>query len=223
MKLYDLSWCPWARRVTIYLKEKGIANVEVVSLRYGEEKSPQMLQKNPLGFLPFLELEDGHVLMDSMAIVQYLEERFPSPSLVGRTPEERCRLNAYLAMVNEFFVRSVQIHTNRLPQFARTVKQSAEAADWLQPSYDRTLATLESLSDDHGPFLLGERLTLADCALYPMHHYQSENFQLDVFSERHPKLRRWAAMFATRASAPCPLRDDGLRELGEPPLPLRMR
>lgn len=219
MKLHDLAWGPWTRRVTIYLKEKNITDIEVVAHHYGDEKSPEMLKKNPLGFLPSLETDDDTVLIDSLAIMHYIEELYPSPSFIGRSPQERSRMNAFLNLVNEFFIRALPIHVNRIPQFARVVKQSEETAAWLQPFYDRTLESMEVLADDKGPFLMGERITMVDCALYPMYHHNIENYGLELFNESHPRLLRWAKMFSQRDSAPCPLRDDGLREVEEPPPP----
>jgi glutathione S-transferase len=213
MKLYDLSWGPWTRRVTIYLKEKGIDDVEVVALQYGEQRSPEMVKKNPLGFLPCLELDDGTCLIDSLAINEYLEEIHPEPNFIGRNPVERARTRAFLNTVNELFVKALPIYANTLPQFARVTTQSRETAQWLRPFFDRTLASLELLADANGPFLLGERISLADCALYPLLHHNLDNYNDRVLTDEHPKLQRWFETFARRPSAPCPLRDDGLREV----------
>lgn len=219
MKLYDLAWGPWTRRVTIYLKEKKITDIEVIGLRYGEEKSPHMLRKNPLGYLPLLETDDGRLLIDSLAIMEYLEECYPAPNFIGFNAADRARTRAFLNLVNEFFVRALPVYANTIPQFSRVVTQSAETARWLRPFFDRSLASMEMLADQRGPFLMGERITLADCALYPMIHHNIENFGIDTFADCHPKLRRWAEGFSTRESAACPLRDDGLREPGPPPAP----
>ncbi len=219
MKLYDLAWGPWTRRVTIYLKEKGITDIEIVSLKYGDEKSPELLEKNPLGFLPFLELDDGTVLVDSIAIMEYLEELYPDPVFVGQNACERNRFRSYLNLVNEFFLRALPIYVNRIPQFSQVLTQSPETADWLQPFFDKTIECMEFLADDEGPFLMGKQISIVDCALYPMVHHNAENFDIETFPAKYPKLHRWAEMFAKRPSAPCPLRDDGLREKDGPPPP----
>lgn len=217
MKLYDLAWGPWTRRVTVYLKEKGVSDIEIVSLEYGDEKSPALLKKNPLGFLPFLELDEGSVLTDSIAIMKYLEELYPSPSFVGRSAEERCRMEGYLLAVNELFIRALPVYANRIPQFARVLEQSEHVASWLEPFYKQTVSVLEELADEKGPFLMGERITLVDCALYPMYHHNMANYGIETFGEDCVKLQRWAKMFSKRDSAPCPLRNDGLLEEGDPP------
>lgn len=219
MKLYDLSWGPWTRRVTIYLKEKGITDVEVQELSYGEQRSPEMLRKNPLSFLPTLELEDGQCLFDSLAIIEYLEERYPEPNFIGRTAIERQKTRAYMHLCNEFFNRCMPYYANSLPQFARAMTQSPETAAWMKPFLDRSLVGLETLASDEGPFLMGPRISIADCALYPMVHHNAENYGDHFLTDDHPKLKRWAEMFARRPSAACPLRDDGLRELDFVPEP----
>lgn len=213
MKLYDLAWGPWTRRVTIYLKEKGIDDIEIIDLFYGDQRSPEMLKKNPLSYLPSLELDDGRCLIDSLAIIEYLEEIYPEPNFIGRNPIERAQMRAFLNVVNELYVRALPIYANTIPQFARAVSQSRGTAEWLQPFFNRSLESLELLTDAHGPFLMGDRVTVADCALYPLIHHNMENYGIPVVTRDHPKLKRWAELFAKRPSAPCPLRDDGLREL----------
>lgn len=219
MKLYDLSWGPWTRRVTIYLMEKGITEVEVVPLLYGEQRDPEMVKKNPLGFLPTLELDDGTCLFDSLAIIEFLEELYPKPNFIGKTPVQRERTRAYMHLCNEFFNRCMPYYANHLPQFSRAMEQSPETAAWIKPFLDRSLFGLETLASQEGPFLLGGDISVADCALYPMVHHNAENFDDHFLTDEHPKLKRWAAMFSKRASAACPLRDDGLREIDpvEPP------
>lgn len=218
MKLYDLSWGPWPRRVTIYIKEKGIPDISIVPLYYGEQREPRMIEKNPLSFIPVLELDDGTCLVDSLAIIEYLEEIYPSPDFIGDTAVERARMRTYMHLCNEFFNRCMPYYGNALPQFARALTQSPETALWIKPFLDRSLASLETLASAEGPFLMGDRISIADCALYPMVHHNAANYDDHFLTDAYPKLQRWAAMFAKRESARCPLRDDGLREL-EPILP----
>jgi glutathione S-transferase len=60
---------------------------------------------------------------------------------------------------------------------------------------------------------MGDRVTVADCALYPMVHHNAVNFDDHFLTAEYPKLQRWAQLFAERESAECPQRDDGLREI----------
>jgi glutathione S-transferase len=210
VKLYDLAWGPWCRRVTIYLKEKGISGVEVVSLKYGDEQSSEMLKKNPLSYLPFLELDDGRILADTLAIIEYFEELYPTPNFMGRDPVERAKIRAYLYNTNELGTTTKYQMAHRLPEFKRFITQYQEVADALQPFVDRSLAGLELLAHDQGPFLMGDRVTVADCALFPLLQYIATNHHVQLLTDGHPKLTRWYAMFVQRPSAPVLLRDDGL-------------
>jgi glutathione S-transferase len=85
MKLYDGGRAPNPRRVRIFLAEKGISlPLEPVDLGRLQHKSPGYAAVNPLQRLPALELDDGSVLTESMAICRYFEESQPEPVLFGR-------------------------------------------------------------------------------------------------------------------------------------------
>ena len=95
MKLYTFPPAPNPRRLQTYLGEKQIRiPVELVSLPNGDHKRPEIVAKNPMAALPFLELEDGTVLTESLAIMEYLEELHPDPPMLGRTPVERALVRA---------------------------------------------------------------------------------------------------------------------------------
>src|SRR5262245_39217671 len=93
MKLYMFPLAPNPRRVVVYLKEKGIELSFVsIDVTKGENRTPEFLAKNPSGALPVLELDDGTVLTESLAIVEYLEELHPNKPMIGTTPLERARV-----------------------------------------------------------------------------------------------------------------------------------
>ena len=90
MKFYDCATAPSPRRVRIFLAEKGITvPVVQVNLREGEHLQPAFRKINPEATVPALELDDGTVINDAIAICAYFEELHPEPPLIGRTPEER--------------------------------------------------------------------------------------------------------------------------------------
>ncbi len=90
MKLYDGGRAPNPRRVTVFLKEKGI-EVETVPVDMGSlgHKSTEITAKNPLQRLPILELDDGTVICESVAICRYFEEVQPDPPLFASMPRTR--------------------------------------------------------------------------------------------------------------------------------------
>lgn len=107
MKLYlDTGRAPNPRKVRIYLAEKGLElPVKLVDLRAGEQRSPEFLKMNPFAGVPILELDDGTIIPESLAIIEYLEEIYPEPPLIGADPvtralvrawERRCEIGVYL-------------------------------------------------------------------------------------------------------------------------------
>ena len=90
MKIYDTKTAPTPRRVRIFLAEKGIEIEYVqVDLAKGENLSPEMRAKNPIGKIPVLELDDGTCIGESDAICLYFEALQPEPPLMGVTPLEK--------------------------------------------------------------------------------------------------------------------------------------
>jgi glutathione S-transferase len=90
MKLYDMRSGLNPRRVRIFLAEKGLELPKVeVDMVKGDNRTAEFLALNPLGTLPVLELDDGTVLTESIAICRYLEELHPDPPLFGVDPLDR--------------------------------------------------------------------------------------------------------------------------------------
>jgi glutathione S-transferase len=107
MLLYlDTGRAPNPRKVRIYLAEKGLTlPTKELNLRAGEQRSPEFLKKNPFAGVPILELDDGTVIAESLPIMEYLEELYPEPPLIGsdsvtralvRMWERRCEIGVYL-------------------------------------------------------------------------------------------------------------------------------
>jgi glutathione S-transferase len=108
MKLYlDTGRAPNPRKVRIYLAEKGLnVPTQELNLRAGEQRSPEFLKMNLFAGVPILELDDGTVIPESLAIIEYLEEIYPEPPLIGKDPvsralvrawERRCEIGVYLS------------------------------------------------------------------------------------------------------------------------------
>jgi len=103
MKLYDGGRAPNPRRVRVFLAEKGI-KVPTVQVDLGAmaHRSPEYTAVNPLQRVPALELDDGTIITESIAICRYFELMQPEPVLFGRTPKE-------IAIV-EMWQRRVELH-----------------------------------------------------------------------------------------------------------------
>src|SRR5216684_6960662 len=90
MKIYGFALAPNPRRLRIFLAEKGLKiPSEEVDISQGKNRTPEMLAKNPAGGLPFMELDDGTHLAESVAICRYLEGLHPEPNLMGKDNHER--------------------------------------------------------------------------------------------------------------------------------------
>jgi glutathione S-transferase len=84
MKIFDLKSGLNTRRVRIFLAEKGLEIPRVeVDMAGGENQRPEYLAKNPMGTMPLLELDDGTVIAESIAICRYFEILHPDPPLFG--------------------------------------------------------------------------------------------------------------------------------------------
>ena len=93
MKLYDCTTAPSPRRARIFIAEKGLdIGFRQVDLAAGEQLGEDYLAKVPTGMVPALELDDGTVITENLAIAWYLERAHPEPPLMGTTPKETARV-----------------------------------------------------------------------------------------------------------------------------------
>jgi glutathione S-transferase len=89
----------------MFLAEKGVEMDYVqIDLQKGENLTPEFKQKNPMGKVPVLELDDGTCIAESMAICRYFEEIKPEPLLMGRTPVERAQVEMWQRWLEMYFL-----------------------------------------------------------------------------------------------------------------------
>ena len=169
MKLFVSPRAPSPRRVTMFLAEKGVTELELVtvSIAHSEHKSATYLAKSPQAKVPALELDDGRVLTETRAICTYLEGRYPEPNLMGVDFEER----AFIEMTDrriEFYLlggfANCIRHTHpglapleqpQFPEFGRSQGEKVrDVARWL----DQELAKQ--------PYVAGARFTIADITTF---------------------------------------------------------
>ena len=165
MKLYTSHRAPNPRRVRWVMAEKGIEDVEIVEidLLAGENLTPEYRTKVGVPHVPALELDDGTVISESVAICRYLEALYPEPNLFGRDVREQAvvemwtrRCEFYLANPIMLNVRHshpalAALEATQLPQVAEYNRVSAEK---FMKSLDRRLGENE--------FVAGDRFTIAD-------------------------------------------------------------
>jgi glutathione S-transferase len=200
MKLLSHPIATSPRRVTIYLREKGIDLArEDIDVAAGEHRQPAFLAKNPEGKIPVLELDDGTYLSESAAIIEYLEEVHPEPPMIGTDFASRGRTRAADRMVTLLIDRTgLWLHHSH-PFFAARGPQDPAVARAMTPVVEQQLGQLDRFMGD-SPFLAGERVTIADCSLFAI--FQNCRGMLGLpYGAGHPNLDAWFARFAVRPSA----------------------
>lgn len=197
MKLYTFFVAPNPTRVNIYLGEKGIELERVlVNLREGEQRSDAHLERNPLGKLPVLELDDGQWLTESTAIIEYLEELHPDPPMIGTTPLARAKVRELdrLADLGVLISFAKAVHATNsplgLPANADVAAASLASAPHALGVLDRHL--------EQNEFLGGDRPCIADCTLRAGYGF-AEFFGLEV-PEGFTQVDRWRKAMDARPS-----------------------
>lgn len=169
MKFYN-SVGPNPRVVKLFMAEKGIEIPEVtVDLRGGENRrAPYNVDVNPAGQTPALELDDGAMLTEVTAICEYLEERFPEPTLIGTTAEARANTRMWTRRVD---IKICEPLTNGfryaegLPLFETRMRCLPEAAAGLKAIAQDGIRWLDPLIAGRN-FIAGDTLSLADLLLF---------------------------------------------------------
>ena len=167
MKLFS-SIGPNPRVVTLFLAEKGVTiETETIDIMAGENRRLPYLDRNPAGGTPTLELDDGTIIAESVAICEYLEEVYRAPPLIGTTPEERAETRMWVRRIDLGYVQPM-VHGFRgaegLPLFESRMQCVPEGSRGMKAVAAEGLAFLDAQLGI-GPFLCGERLTLADLLL----------------------------------------------------------
>lgn len=161
---YYRSSASW--RVRIALNLKGLAYRQVAHhLRHGEHRSAAFRALNPQALVPALEV-DGTVLTQSLAICEFLEERWPAPPLLPADAVARAKVRAFaLAIACE--VHPLQ-NLGVLERMRGLGLDERAVQDWARASIDRGLeACAALLAGEVGPFCFGDAPTLADVLLIP--------------------------------------------------------
>ena len=131
MKLYDLPASPNARRVRIFLAEKGLEIPMVpVNMMTGENRTEDYLKKNSLGRMPLLELDDGTCISESVAICRYFEEAQPNPSLMGNGSLESATIEMWQRRMEfEFILPIISIFRHTADMWKDRFVQISEVAE----------------------------------------------------------------------------------------------
>jgi maleylpyruvate isomerase len=168
MKLFNYWRSSASYRVRLALGFKGLPYEYVtVNLAKGEQHEGPHRARNPWGSVPVLEVMEGGKtvgLPQSVAIVEYLEERYPEKPLFPKAPLERARMRAMVELVNS----GIQpLHNLQVLTHVKDVLHGDSKA-WAELWIGKGLDALEAMAKDTaGTYLCGEAFTFADACLLP--------------------------------------------------------
>lgn len=203
MKLYFYPIAPNPTKVRLYLAEKAAAGTRIpvtevlVDLRANEQNSPEHTARNSFQTVPVLELDDGTRLIESLTAIEYLEELYPTPPLVGTTPMERAQVRQLerIAETRVLIPLTQFIHATRSPC---GLLPSPEIAERSHRLLLKGLAHFNTVFADGRAFVAGTQPSIADCTLAA-----ALNFGRACGFEYDPSLThitRWAAGYLARPS-----------------------
>jgi glutathione S-transferase len=195
MKLYNMNLSNFATKCRIAIYDKGI-NVEMAPIPGGDAHSAEYLKINPFGKVPALDA-DGVAIAESEVINEYLEEKFPTPPLLPKSPEAR----AQVRMITRFHDLYLEPPIRALfPQMNPKTRDNNVVNEKLTEINNR-LDQLDKILPDGG-FACGD-FSLADCALAPTMFFAVN--LLGMFGAKPPlegraKLAKWWTHVQTRPS-----------------------
>jgi glutathione S-transferase len=201
MKLYDGGRAPNPRRTRMFLAEKTI-NVPLVPVDMGQmgHRSAEIQALNPFQHLPILELDDGTVITESVAISRYFEELHPEPPLFGKGPVGKARVEMWNRRVELYLMAAVRAafrHTH--PAMAEW--EIPQVAAWGEANRPKALAFMKIMDEQlaHNEFIAGDEFSIADITLLiSIDFLKPAKIQMP---EELVHLRRWYEAVSSRPSA----------------------
>jgi glutathione S-transferase len=201
MKLYDGGRAPNPRRVRIFLAEKGI-EVPLVPVDLGkmEHRSADFAAINPMRLTPALELDDGTIITESLAICRYFEELYPDPPLFGTGPLGRAMVEMWQRRLElELFMNVRAVFRHLHPGMASL--EVPQVPQWGEANKPRVVEFLHIL-DLHlagRAFVAGDAFSVADITgLVTIDMMKPAKLSVP---EELAEVRRWHAAIAARPSA----------------------
>jgi glutathione S-transferase len=221
--LYDFGNSVCCQKVRITLREKGLEWTPIrVDLFKNEQYDPKYLKLNPKGIVPTL-VHNGRAVIESTLICEYLDETFPDPLLVPADPWLRSRMRIWSKIVDEglfegvteisfsaMFRERMRNMTEDLRQkrfqnvgdprrsdrFKSTYERGVRSPYVLYAiaAYERAFKLLEETLVDGGPWIVGNRPTLADISLMPFAARLDYLGLLDLWTKNRPRVRDWWTM-----------------------------
>jgi glutathione S-transferase len=225
LELYHAGHTTCSRKSRLCLKEKGLAYTShFVNLRGFEQHTPQYVALNPNGVVPTL-IDDGEVIIDSMLINEYVDEKFDGPRLRPTTPLGKARMRLWTKLASEHGLTGVvprvwpafKASTDKLSQTALEEAIARVPMKERRDRWSKVAAGAFNTHDDdagteaarlivdkmeaglsEGPWLMGEQYTLADIDLVPFVDRYEGFYPAILNPDRTPKVTAWLTRIRTR-------------------------
>lgn len=193
--LYHVPLSPFCRKVRLTLSEKRI-DVDLQEERYWE-KAPEFMRRNPAGKVPVLKI-DGLTLAESAPICEYLDEVYPTPSLMPVDPRERFEVRRLVQYFDDTFYREVTLNILGERVYKKLTGAGYPDSRNVKAGVTRIKFHLDYLAEllDHRRWLAGDVMTLADFA--GAAQLSSLDYTSDVDWNRHAVVKDWYAKIKSR-------------------------
>ena len=166
MKLYVADYAPNPRRVRWVMNEKGISDIEIVTLDIMklEHRGHAVVERSGASGLPVLELDDGSVIAESVAIGRYLESLYPEPNLLGRDAREIADIEMWTRRIEQNLATPLMLGVRmKLPALAVLETPNEAAADYFLGHATAFAVRLDAHLAAK-TYICADRLTIADIA-----------------------------------------------------------
>ncbi len=200
MKLFTSKGAITPARVQFFLAEKGL-DIELVqvNLMQGEHKTADYRAISPNGRTPALQLDDGRVLCESVAICRYIEELHPEPSLFGRTPFERAHIEMWQRIVElELMLPMAMAFRHTFPAMKALEDQVPEWGDKQRIAARKRIKRFEQQLATQD-YIAGADFCIADITAWcSFRFFRVAGFEM---GEDQPNLRAWFERIKARPAA----------------------
>jgi glutathione S-transferase len=204
MKLYMVPLAPNPTKVMLYIAEREQLGVHmhieqiVVNTVKGRHKEPEHLARNPFGTVPTLTLDDNSHIVESLPIVDYLEDKFPHNTLYTGTPEQRAKARDLERIIDLRIGGPMGAYGHATKSPLGRPPEPEKADQYLQ-AMQTPMDYLEQLLSDGRPLLAGDQVNVADCTMQSSLQFM-RFIEVDVFGDR-PLLRAWDERYRARPAA----------------------
>ncbi|MGR5146970.1 glutathione S-transferase family protein [Photobacterium alginatilyticum] len=200
MKIYELGPAPSARRVSVFLAEKGIdVERQQVDIRGGENLSEKFRAISLNGQIPVLELDDGTTICESVAICRYFDEAFPTKqSLFGNSALEKAQIEMWQRLVE---LRGLLVAMQAFRNISGIYQDRENCITaWGEESRQRLVDFLPTLEKQLSKttYVAGDNFSIADITAVILCDFM-KNLEIHI-DENLPNLQRWYQLVSTRPS-----------------------